>query len=91
MKWAIAKEVGGVVTDDPEKFRRVALEWDEGATKRDVSAREWGRLVWWNIVVMIFSFLFRIRYGFKIDINGIEVKVKKRRGEMEDVVIKTPA
>ena len=91
MKWAIAKEVSGVITDDPARFREVAGEYDENAPMRVVSNREIGNLLWWNMVVFIFSFLFRCRYGFTIDPKQIKVEVMKRRGSIEDVVMKAPA
>lgn len=90
MKWAIAKEVSGVITDDPAKFKEVAGDYDESAPKKVVSSRELGRLLWWNFVVFIFSFLFRCRYGFTVEPHKIKVEIRQRRGEVEDVVVKTP-
>lgn len=91
MKWAIHKGVDGVITDDPAKFRQVAGDYDEAEPKRLVSNREIGRLIWWNMVVFVFSFLFRCRYGFTIDPKEIKVEIRKRRGSIPDVVVKTPA
>lgn len=91
MKWAITKEVSGVITDDPGKFKEVAGDYDEQEPKRVVSKREFGRLLWWNFVVFIFSFLFRCRHGFTADPEKIKVEIQQRRGQIEDVVVKTDA
>ncbi|KAI4217048.1 MAG: hypothetical protein LQ351_000356 [Letrouitia transgressa] len=63
MRWSIAKEADGVITDDPKRFLEVCDEWEHG--KRDVAiARgEWVTIIWLNLMVVIFSAIFWWRYG----------------------------
>lgn len=75
MKWSIKKEVDGVITDDPKKFLEVCKDYDENAPLHRLTIREYPSVVWINILVIVFSLLFRFRYGFTIDIK----KLRKER------------
>jgi hypothetical protein len=75
MKWSIKKEVDGVITDDPKKFLEVCKEYDEKAPIHRLALKEYPSVVWINMLVVVFSLLFRFRYGFTIDIK----KLRKER------------
>ncbi|RDL39214.1 putative Glycerophosphoryl diester phosphodiesterase [Venustampulla echinocandica] len=64
MKWSIRKEVDGVITDDPKKFLEVCDTYQ--GEEIHLSFAAWPALVWMNALAVLFSVLFRYRYGFKI-------------------------
>lgn len=64
MKWSIRKEVDGVITDDPKKFLEVCNSYQ--GEKVHFSFATYPTLVWMNVLAVLFSVLFRYRYGFKI-------------------------
>jgi phosphatidylglycerol phospholipase C len=75
MKWSIKKEVDGVITDDPKKFLDVCKDYDESTPIHRLALREYPSILWLNILVIVFSLLFRFRYGFTVDI----MKLRKER------------
>lgn len=68
MRWCINKEVDGVITDDPKKYLEVCEEYDS-ADRKEVAfgLKDWMMIIWFNLLAMLFSWLFRYRYGFTID------------------------
>jgi phosphatidylglycerol phospholipase C len=67
MRWSIKKGVDGVITDDPKKYLEVCRDYDESAPLRRLRLREYGSVVWLNVMVLFFSIIFRYRYGFRIN------------------------
>jgi hypothetical protein len=70
MKWSIRKEVDGVITDDPKKYLGVSKQTHKDE-KLHLPLREWGSLIWMNMLAAFFSLLFRYRYGFRIDVGKL--------------------
>lgn len=66
MKWSISKGVDGVITDDPKKYLEVADGYDEKEPLDRVSLRDYHDLAWVNLLVSLFGFLFRLRFGYSI-------------------------
>lgn len=68
MRWSIKKGVDGVITDDPKKYLEVCEEYDS-VNPKDISfgGKDWMLIIWFNLLAMMFSWLFRYRYGFTID------------------------
>jgi phosphatidylglycerol phospholipase C len=62
MRWSIRKEVDGVITDDPEKFKEVCENWDPREPDDTVSLRQFLFATWIWLLVAIFGFLLRIKY-----------------------------
>jgi len=69
MRWSICKEVDGVITDDPKKYLEVSDQYK--GEKVHLPLREWGRLIWMNMIAAVFSLLFRYRYGFRVDVGKV--------------------
>lgn len=68
MRWSIKKGVDGVVTDDPKKYLDVCEEYDSANPKNVAfGIKDWMLIIWFNLLAMLFSWLFRYRYGFTID------------------------
>ncbi|KAM3066800.1 hypothetical protein ACMFMG_011869 [Clarireedia jacksonii] len=68
MRWSIRKEVDGVITDDPKKYLEVCDDYDSAESKRvGFSFKDWMLIIWFNLLAMLFSWLFRCRHGFKVD------------------------
>jgi glycerophosphoryl diester phosphodiesterase len=62
MKWSIQKEVDGVITDDPKKFREICDDWTDNEATIDVSFPQWLYTFWLYLVVLVFGVLFRYRF-----------------------------
>ncbi len=75
MKWSIKKEVDGVITDDPKKFLEVCRDYDDNAPIHRLTLKEYPSIFWINLLVIVFSLLFRFRYGFTVDL----MKLRKER------------
>lgn len=71
MRWSIKKAVDGVITNDPKKFLDVCKDYDENVPIHRLAPKEYLSIAWINILVIVFSFLFRLRYGFTIDIRKL--------------------
>ncbi|PQE25609.1 glycerophosphoryl diester phosphodiesterase protein [Rutstroemia sp. NJR-2017a BBW] len=68
MRWCISKGVDGVITDDPKKYLEVCDDYDSAESKRSgFSFVDWMSIILLNLLAMLFSWLFRCRYGFRID------------------------
>ncbi|KAL9042147.1 MAG: hypothetical protein Q9214_003871, partial [Letrouitia sp. 1 TL-2023] len=46
MRWSIAKEADGVITDDPKRFLEVCDEWEHGKREVAIARGEWATIVW---------------------------------------------
>ncbi|CAD6442541.1 2ee8710c-0190-46e5-bca8-405a333a12f4 [Sclerotinia trifoliorum] len=83
MRWCIKKEVDGVITDDPKKYLKVCEEYDSAdSNKVGFGFKDWMLIIWLNVLAMLFSWLVRCRFGFKIDKEkvreGYETSRRKR-------------
>ncbi|KAL8864578.1 MAG: hypothetical protein Q9198_009775 [Flavoplaca austrocitrina] len=63
MRWSIKQGVDGVITDDPKRFLEVCDEWEHG--KRDIhfTRKQWGQIIWFNLMIFIFRCIFWWRFG----------------------------
>lgn len=73
MKWSIKKGVDGVITDDPKKYLEVADGYDEKTPLDWVSLRDYHSLAWVNLLVSVFGFLFRLRFGYSVKPEEIRI------------------
>ncbi|EDN94485.1 hypothetical protein SS1G_10359 [Sclerotinia sclerotiorum 1980 UF-70] len=83
MRWCIKKEVDGVITDDPKTYLKVCEEYDSAdSNKVGFGFKDWMWIIWFNVLAMLFSWLVRCRFGFKIDKEkvreGYEMSRRKR-------------
>ena len=63
MRWSISKAVDGVITDDPEGFKRVVKEWEDG--RRGDMKLTWGQLamtLWIGFMVLCFGWMFKWKF-----------------------------
>jgi len=68
MKWAIMKEVDGVITDDPKKYLEVSEDYN--GERFRLSIKQLGTAIWINILATFFGFIFRFRYLSNDDGRG---------------------
>lgn len=76
MLWSIRKGVDGVITDDPKKYLEVCKNYDE-LKKKPVEKRTWQQLwtlIKFSILAVVFGLVFRIRYGFGVDMGKLKKK-----------------
>jgi phosphatidylglycerol phospholipase C len=74
MEWSISKDVDGVITDNPKKFRKVLEDYDE--TKHvTVSLLRWIDVIRVNLFVLMVDVLFRWKYGSREDRGRIRLQV----------------
>jgi phosphatidylglycerol phospholipase C len=63
MRWSIRKEVDGVITDNPARFKQICDEWDDEDDREDGITLSQRLLLWWiALVVLCFGSLFRLRH-----------------------------
>jgi phosphatidylglycerol phospholipase C len=62
MRWSIRKEVDGVITDDPKKFKDVCDDWDEDEADEMMTWRQFFFILWIQLLVAIFGSMFRLKY-----------------------------
>jgi phosphatidylglycerol phospholipase C len=65
MKWSIGKEVDAVITDEPKRYLEICETYQ--GEKIHYRWKLWGSVLWTNLLVVVFSLLFRYKYGFKIE------------------------
>lgn len=62
MQWCIQKELDGVITDNPKRFKEICDGWED---KKEQPAkqtwRQWGQTLYFWCMILIFSFSFRRR------------------------------
>lgn len=84
MKWSLRNEVDGVVTDDVAKWFEAVNAWDEEDASRVVVKRNYTELALLWVLVRLFSFLFRCRYGFRVDARKMEIAMDRARLEAKE-------
>lgn len=68
MRWCIKNKIDGVISDDPKKYLELCEKYDSAGSKEPgFGLKDWALIIWFNLLAMLFSWLFRYRYGFKID------------------------
>ena len=73
MRWAIRKELDGVVTDDPEKFLEVCKDYEQPPLEKSIKEKEsysigdWYSIMRIQVLVTFFVVLFRYRFGGRVD------------------------
>jgi phosphatidylglycerol phospholipase C len=65
MKWSIRKQVDGVITDDPKKFLEVCKRYK--GEKPKLKWKELGMIVFMKTLAFPVSFLFRRKFGARVD------------------------
>ena len=75
MKWAISKELDGVITDNPKRFLDVCDEWEQGKREFSISWGQWMMIAWISFMVLIFGAIFWWKYSG----TGKEEKTTPRR------------
>lgn len=65
MRWCIRKQLDGVCTDDPKRFLEICEE--QKMIREPWTWRELAQFIRMNIILTIFSMLFRLRFGYKVD------------------------
>jgi phosphatidylglycerol phospholipase C len=77
MKWSINKGVDGVITDDPKKYLEIADGHDEKKPLERLSLRELHGLAWVNLLVTVFGFLIRIKFGYSLKPEEMRIHNKE--------------
>ncbi|KIW14438.1 hypothetical protein PV08_07222 [Exophiala spinifera] len=64
MTWCIHRAVDGVITDNPELFRRICDDWDDKKAKKTArpTVMQWLKTIWVWILITLFSRTFRRRF-----------------------------
>ena len=62
MKWGIQKQVDGVITDDPKKFKEICDNWDDAEPSARATFSQWRSIIWYWILITIFSIPFKRRF-----------------------------
>jgi phosphatidylglycerol phospholipase C len=78
MKWSIGKEVDGVITDDPKTYLEVCKNYT--GEKIRLPWKTWAKVFALSIVARFFSFLFRSKYGFWVDMKKIKAAMEESMG-----------
>ena len=79
MKWTIQKELDGVITDDPKRFRKICDEWDfEGEPTARPSIVQWLYTFWLYIMIGIFSYPFRKRFPQTVEQHLKKHQMRKK-------------
>jgi len=80
MKWGIQKELDGIITDDPKKFREVCDEWDDDEPPAHPSWAEWLSTFWLYMIIGTFWFRFKYRFPETVDQYTAKETRKTRYG-----------
>ncbi|KAK2753476.1 hypothetical protein FQN54_007866 [Arachnomyces sp. PD_36] len=75
MRWCVRNGLDGVVTDDPETFRRICEEWDAGDDEdTSVGILQRLQLYWLALVVIVLGPIFTRRFP----VTGMETFVSEK-------------
>ncbi|KAH0559594.1 hypothetical protein GP486_003888 [Trichoglossum hirsutum] len=79
MRWSIRRGVDGVLTDDPKKFLDVCREFREDVFIEEdrLTVRQYLGIAGFNIMAIVFSFLFYLRHGLRDQMRGMAVVKSK--------------
>jgi hypothetical protein len=78
MRWSIRRGVDGVLTDDPKKFLDVCREFREDVFLEEdrLTVKQYLGIAGFNIMAIVFSFLFHLRHGLRDQMRGVMVRSK---------------
>ena len=62
MKWSIQKNLDGVITDDPKRFKRICDEWDEQEPEAKPNWTQWLYTFWLWLIIGVFSMPFKRKF-----------------------------
>jgi len=62
MKWGIQKEVDGVITDDPRKFKEICDNWNDDEPTARPSIIQWLYTFWLYMMIGTFFYPFKRRF-----------------------------
>lgn len=62
MKWGIQKEVDGVITDDPRKFKEICDNWDDSEPTARPSVAQWLYTFWLYVLIGTFFLPFKMKF-----------------------------
>jgi glycerophosphoryl diester phosphodiesterase len=83
MKWCCQHQLAGVVTDDPQRFRKICEDWDE---QREPQARptlfQWLNTLYIWVLIAIFSRRFRRRLPETVEQYVHKKKITANAGEV---------
>jgi phosphatidylglycerol phospholipase C len=74
MKWSIYKQADGVITDDPKKYLEVCEKYEGEKVNQTVSSLMFVVLI--NMLVTVFSFVFRSRFVKVTELKKARVAVE---------------
>jgi phosphatidylglycerol phospholipase C len=94
MRWCIRRGVDGVITDDPQEFRRICDEWEDDDEEIDAKTRAEDRktllehveLVLVALLIVLFGWTFRYR---TLRLQRLIVEDSSRHPEMKQGYPKT--
>src|SRR5436190_19956656 len=76
MRWCLRRHVDGVVTDDPERFRRVCEEWNDhggdGDGEDKITWRQRFEVLVVVAMIFVFSKLFLLKYRAGVEEFAID-------------------
>jgi len=78
MRWSIKQEVDGVITDDPKKYLEVCKNYDRHSSIK-LLWRQWASVFFYQTMAIIFSVIFGIRHGFRVDVKKAKRTIKEAR------------
>lgn len=67
MDWCIRRKLDGVVTDDPKKFLELQDQFAESKRAPAWTVTQIRGLLWTNINIWIFAFIYGWKHGFGLD------------------------
>jgi hypothetical protein len=77
MRWSIQKEVDGVITDDPLRFKQICDDWTDDEPIARPSLAQWLYTFWLYLLIGMFSPSFRWKFPETMD-RIIERKAMRR-------------
>jgi phosphatidylglycerol phospholipase C len=77
MRWSIQKEVDGVITDDPLRFKQICDNWTDDEPIAHPSLAQWLYTFWLYLLIGIFSPGFKWKFPETVD-GIIERKAMRR-------------
>ncbi|KAF2426265.1 PLC-like phosphodiesterase [Tothia fuscella] len=74
MRWCIRHNLDGVCTDDPKRFLELCKDFENGALakKESFTWREWLDILRFQVLALVFLWLFKWKFGWGIDKKFIQ-------------------
>lgn len=74
MRWSIKRNLDGVISDDPKKFLAICNNWQVEKNQPTWAIRQLLNLLRFNFLALIFSIMFRVKFG-----SGLRVQSAKSK------------